>query len=123
MKHLSLLLIIVFFTVACSSKHEASFDVPAITIKDYEIQKYWVPTKNLLSFDNNFRQPKESGFVRVQILIDSKGEIFNPVIIESKGGWDKFALRALKEIHYVSTEFNISKTPVYVIKEFRFLAP
>jgi len=123
MKRLSLLLFMVVFIVGCSSKNKELLNEPPLTIKMHELQKYWVPTQNSISFSNNFIPPQESGFVKVRILIDSNGEVFNPVVIESKGGWDKFALRAIKETHYVSTEFNFKKTPVFVIKEFQFSAP
>jgi hypothetical protein len=113
----------VVFIVGCSSKNKELLNEPPITIKLNELQKYWTRTQNSISFSNSFIPPKESGFVKVKILIDSNGEVFYPVIIESKGGWDKFALRAIKEEHYVSTESNFRKIPVYVIKKFSFSAP
>jgi hypothetical protein len=123
MKNLSLLLLMVVFIVGCSSKSKELLNEPPVIVKISELQKYWTPTQDSLTFSNNFTPPKESGFVKVKYLIDSNGEIFNPIITESRGGWDKFALRALKEIHYINTEYNIKKTPVYVIKEFTFAAP
>ncbi|ASP49766.1 energy transducer TonB [Cognaticolwellia beringensis] len=123
MKRLSLLLLMVIFIVGCSSKSKELLNEPPVTIKMHELQKYWVPTQNSITFSNGFTPPQESGFVKVKILIDSNGEVFNPLVIESKGGWDKFALLAIKETHYVNTEFNSKKTPVYVIKEFQFAAP
>jgi len=113
----------VFLIVGCSSSNKELLNEPPITIKLNELQKYWTPTQTSTSFSNNFTPPQESGFVKIKILIDSNGEVFNPVIIESKGGWDKFALRAIKETHYVKTESNFKKTPVYVIKKFSFSAP
>ncbi|GLX77338.1 hypothetical protein tinsulaeT_06780 [Thalassotalea insulae] len=123
MQRLSFLLFISLITVGCSSNNKELLSEIAINVKMHELHKYWVPKKSSISFNNNWVPPQESGFVNVKILIGSNGEVSNPVIIESKGGWDKFALRAVQEKHYVNTDFNHKKTPVYVILEFRFSAP
>ena len=123
MKFVSLFLIMIFFTVGCTSKRVQLLNEAPITLNESDLEKYWVPDKGTLTFKNHLIPPKVSGFVKVRYLIDSNGEIFNPVVAESEGGWDKFALRAIREVHYVNTEFNINKTPVYAIKHFNFTAP
>jgi hypothetical protein len=123
MKYVSLFLVMIFFTVGCTSKSEQLLNEPPITLNESELEKYWLPTQITISFNNHFIPPKVSGFVKIRYLIDSNGEIFNLVVAESEGGWDKFALRALREVHYVNTEFNFNKIPVYAIKQFNFTAP
>jgi hypothetical protein len=113
----------IFFTVGCTSKRVQLLNEAPITLNESDLEKYWVPDKGTLTFKNHLIPPKVSGFVKVRYLIDSNGEIFNPVVAESEGGWDKFALRAIREVHYVNTEFNLNKTPVYAIKHFNFTAP
>lgn len=123
MKYISLFLVMIFFTVGCTSRGEQLLNEPPITLNESDLEKYWFPTQATISFNNNFIPPKVSGFVKVSYLIDSNGEIFNPVVTEAEGGWDKFALRALREVHYVNTAFNFNKTPVYATKQFNFTAP
>jgi hypothetical protein len=123
MKFVSLFLVFLLFLVGCSSKSEQLLSEPPITLKEPEVGKYWVATKEDISFRNHLIPPKVSGFVKVKYLIDSNGKVFNPIVAESEGGWDKFALRAVKEFDYINTEFNSNKTPVYAIKHFSFTAP
>ena len=67
--------------------------------------------------------PKTGGYVQINYLIDSNGEIFNPTIVDSspKGEWDLIALKALSKVEYVPSEFNSSNIPVYVTSEFKFV--
>ncbi|WP_394129489.1 energy transducer TonB [Shewanella maritima] len=107
----------------CSSTPEQYLTEEPVIVDQINLSNYWVRKAEEFSFDTGaLKPPKTSGIVKVKYLIDSNGEIFNPTVVESmpQGAWDKFALKALENIHYIPSESNASKTPVYVITEFSF---
>ena len=117
MKFLSVLFLGLLVLGGCKSTPEQYLTEPAITVELFNLQNYWVPKTKTFSFKpRTFKQPKNSGAVKVKYLIDSNGEIFNPIVVESlpKGSWDKHALGAVSKFKYMPSKANSSKTPVYV---------
>ncbi|ASK68241.1 energy transducer TonB [Shewanella bicestrii] len=94
-----------------------------IEVELKELENYWVLPSNSYSVDDSgLVPPNSNGYVKVRCLIDSNGEVFDTQIIESQpeGGWDEFALRAVKSQKYLAAEKNSVKVPVYVVEEFTF---
>jgi TonB family protein len=123
MKFLSVLSLGLLLLSGCKSTPEQYLTESPITVEQSDLPKYWVQEAKKFSFNTNtLKPPKTSGFVKVKYLVDSNGEIFNPTVVESSpnGAWDKFALRALRNIHYVPSKANSSNAPVYVTTEFKF---
>ena len=123
MKFLSVLSLGLLVLGGCKSTPEQYLTEPAITIELSNLQNYWAPKTQTFSFKSRtFKQPKTSGAVKVKYLIDSNGEIFNPIVVESlpKGSWDKHALGAVSKFKYMPSKANSSKTPVYVTMEIKF---
>jgi TonB family protein len=123
MKFLSVLSLGLLVLSGCKSTPEQYLTESPITVEQSDLQKYWIQEAKKFSFKTDtLRPPKTSGFVKVKYLVDSNGEIFNPTVVESSpdGAWDKFALRALSNLHYVPSKINSSNTPVYVVTEFIF---
>jgi TonB family protein len=123
MKFLSVLSLGLLVLSGCKSTPEQHLTESPITVEQSNLEDYWVQEAKEFSFKSStLKPPKTSGFVRVKYLVDSNGGIFNPTVVESSpnGAWDKFALRALRNIHYVPSKANSSNTPVYVTTEFIF---
>ncbi|NMT18516.1 energy transducer TonB, partial [Vibrio parahaemolyticus] len=87
-------------------------------VEQNDLEDYWIQSSEEFSFSlkSNMKLPKTGGYVQINYLIDSNGEIFNPTIVDSspKGEWDLIALKALSKVEYVPSEFNSSNIPVYV---------
>jgi TonB family protein len=109
--------------VGCSSSPKVHLTQPPIEVESQDLDKYWVQDSGKFKFTSRAKLPKTSGYVLVNYLVDSNGEIFNPTIVESspKGEWDIFALEALSRINYLPSKTNSSNIPVYVTSEFKFL--
>lgn len=125
MKILSVLSLGILVLSGCKSTPERYLTQDPITIGQSEFQNYWVPETNKFNFNSSLlKRPKVSGFVKVKYLVDSNGEVFNPTIVESlpAGAWDKFALKALTNVHYVPAKTNSSYKPVYITTKFAFEA-
>ncbi|MCJ8318783.1 MAG: energy transducer TonB [Colwellia sp.] len=117
------LILLATLLFGCSSTLKQSLSQAPIEIENYDLIKYWHPTQQKFTTDTGkLVTPNSEGFVKLKYLIDSNGQIFEPTIVESKpkGLWDKFALKALKNIRYVKSEFNEAGIPVYVTTEFQF---
>ncbi|MBO9492343.1 energy transducer TonB [Endozoicomonas sp. G2_1] len=123
MKLLSVLIISLLVIAGCKSTPERYLTKPPITVEQSDLKDYWVHVSKEFSFKTGkLKQPKEPGFVKIMYLIDSNGEIFEPKIVESvpDGAWDKFALRALSNLHYAPAKANSSNRPVYVTTTLEF---
>ncbi|MEO2265806.1 TonB family protein [Pseudoalteromonas sp. YIC-656] len=123
MKFLSVLSIAILVLGGCKSAPQQYLTKTPITIEQSELQNYWIQEAKEFSFKvSRLQPPKSSGVVKVKYLVDSNGQIFNPIVVESSpnGAWDKFALQALSNIHYVPAKANSSNVPVYVTTEFTF---
>ncbi len=126
MKFLSILSLGLLVLSGCKSTPEQYLAKPPIAVEQSELQNYWVQEAKEFSFKSStLKPPKTGGLVKIKYLVDSNGEIFNPTVIESypKGAWDKIALRALSNIHYVPSKTNSTNIPVYVTTEFKFGQP
>ncbi len=128
MRFFSILSIALLAVSGCASKQEVKQEVyltqSPIKIEIHELGDYWIQLSEGIrfGFKPNTKLPKKDGYVRINYLIDSNGEIFNPSILESspEGAWDLFALKALSKLEYVPAESNTLKIPVYVTSEFKF---
>ena len=109
----------------CASKQEVYLTQSPIQVEQNDLEDYWIQSSEEFSFSlkSNMKLPKTGGYVQINYLIDSNGEIFNPTIVDSspKGEWDLIALKALSKVEYVPSEFNSSNIPVYVTSEFKFV--
>ncbi|MGP8305332.1 energy transducer TonB [Vibrio sp. YIC-376] len=124
MKKLSVLSLSLLVLGGCASKQEVYLTQSPIKVEQHDLDDYWVQSSESLRFSlkPNIRLPKTDGYVLINYLIDSNGEIFNPTIVESspKGEWDLIALKALSKVEYVPSESNSLNIPVYVTGEFKF---
>jgi TonB family protein len=123
MKFLYVLLMGILVLSGCKSTPEQHLTGAPITVEQSELQNYWIQKSKKISFKTTKLQPpKSGGYVKIKYLIDSKGEVLNPLVVESSpsGAWDKFALLALSNVHYVPAKDNSLNVPVYVTTEFRF---
>jgi len=123
MKFLTLIFLNVVFLFGCTTTPKQYLTQTPIEIKQSDLDDYWVQSKKEFSFSSStLLPPNTNGFVNIKYLIDSNGQIFNPVVVDSdpSGEWNNIALHALKKLHYINTEKNTQKTPVYVISKFTF---
>ena len=125
MRNLILLSISLLVLGGCASKQEVYLTQSPIQVEQNDLEDYWIQSSEEFSFSlkSNMKLPKTGGYVQINYLIDSNGEIFNPTIVDSspKGEWDLIALKALSKVEYVPSEFNSSNIPVYVTSEFKFV--
>ncbi|PQJ49092.1 energy transducer TonB [Vibrio jasicida] len=125
MRNLILLSISLLVLGGCASKQEVYLTQSPIQVEQNDLEDYWIQSSEEFSFSlkSNMKFPKAGGYVQINYLIDSNGEIFNPTIVDSspKGEWDLIALKALSKVEYVPSEFNSSNIPVYVTSEFKFV--
>lgn len=124
MKILFILSLSVLILSACKAAPEKYLTQVPITVEQANLQDYWVEQAQAFTFSSTtLKRPNVSGFVKLKYLVDSNGNIFNPIVVESSpaGAWDQYALRALSHVKYLPSKANVSHTPVYVITEFRFL--
>ena len=123
MKFFTILLFILLLTTGCKTTPIQTLSQEPIRIDQWSLDKYWVQTNTAFSVKtNNYNMPKKGGFVNIEYLIDSNGNIFNPTIVksDSTGAWNKFALKALSNMKYENSKTNTQKIPVYVVTEFIF---
>lgn len=124
MKILSILLISLLALGGCASKQEVYLTQSPINVEQHDLDDYWVQSseKSRFSVKPNIKLPKAGSVVKINYLIDSNGEIFNPTIVESspEGEWSFIALKALSKVEYVPSESNSLNIPVYVTSEFKF---
>lgn len=124
MRILSLLSISLLALSGCASKQEVYLTQSPIKVERQDLEDYWVQTSEDFRFNlkPHIDVPKIDGYVHINYLIDSNGEIFNPTIVESspEGKWDFIALKALSKLEYVPAESNTLKVPVYVTSEMSF---
>lgn len=108
----------------CASKQEIYLTQSPIKVEQSDLGDYWVQTNEEFRFQPKWKIPETDGYVLINYLIDSNGEIFNPTIVESSpaGEWDVFALKALSKAEYVPSKSNILKIPVYVTNEMKFIS-
>ncbi|TNZ66373.1 energy transducer TonB [Vibrio parahaemolyticus] len=124
MKKLSILSLSFLILCGCASKQEVYLTQSPIKVEQHDLGDYWVQSSEGFRFSlkSNIKVPKTGGYVLINYLIDSNGEIFNPTIVESspKGEWDLIALKALSKVEYVPSESNSLNIPVYVTTEIKF---
>ncbi len=124
MRILSLFSISLLALSGCASKQEVYLTQSPIKVERQDLEDYWVQTSEDFRFSlkPHIDVPKIDGYVQINYLIDSNGEIFNPTIVESspEGEWDLIALKALSKLEYVPAESNTLKIPVYVTSEISF---
>ena len=95
-----------------------------IEVSKEDLGKYWSINNDTFSFAAHSLksvQPK-NGYVKVRYLIDSNGNVFEPLVVESvpEGLWDNIGIRAAKMIKYEASESNKLNTPVYYTNEMIF---
>ena len=117
----TMVIAITFFLFSCASTPELSTE--AVEVSPQAIGQYWEMKSESFSFSSPLdvaERPK--GFVKVRYLIDSKGKVFNPEIVESvpEGVWDDQGLKAVKQMEYKPSETNPNKNPVFVTTQFHF---
>ncbi|HAS6765941.1 TPA: energy transducer TonB [Vibrio parahaemolyticus] len=124
MKKLSILPLSCLILGGCASKQEVYLTQSPIKVEQHDLDDYWVQSSEDFRFSlkSNIKVPKTGGYVLINYLIDSNGEIFNPTIVESspRGEWDLIALKALSKVEYVPSESNSLNIPVYVTTEIKF---
>ncbi|ASI93911.1 energy transducer TonB [Vibrio rotiferianus] len=123
MNILKALLLSLITLIGCSSSPKVHLTQSPIEVESQDLDKYWVQDSGKFKFTSRAKLPKTSGYVLINYLVDSNGEIFNPTIVESspKGEWELIALEALSRINYLPSKSNSAKIPVYVTSEFKFL--
>ncbi|MGF1685504.1 energy transducer TonB [Photobacterium japonica] len=117
-----------FVLTGCSSSHVSTtyLTSPPIAIEASDLNKYWISHENKGSFNiYKLEVPKHNGMVKIQYLIDSNGDIFNPSILEAtpNDAWNDIAMHGLSAVEYTPAEGNKEKVPVIVAKEFIFTQP
>ncbi|QKX17171.1 energy transducer TonB [Microbulbifer sp. YPW1] len=121
-----ILIIIMSIAIAsCASTSEQYLTSEPVEIGIDKLDRYWVNESKSIRFSISPRvvpAPGTQGVVKVRFLIDSKGDVYNPEIIESypEGAWDQSALVASTKQKYVPSKDNTKRTPVYVIQTIKF---
>ncbi|MGA9572812.1 MAG: energy transducer TonB [Lysobacterales bacterium] len=110
---------------ACASVPQAYFASDILVVSEDQLKVYWQPKKETIKFRESpgFKPVAGCGYVIVQHLIDSNGNVFNPEIIESvpAGVYDRSALKVLTLIRYIPADTNPEKVPVKVSRKTTFL--
>ena len=112
-------LVIALLLTSCVSTKEILLSDDVLVIKSEELSKYWIPKSEKFSFNLSF---KKKGYVKYKYIIDSNGNLFNPVVVESrpKGVVNNAGLMALSKLKYIPAETNQNRTPVQVETEIVF---
>ncbi len=110
---------------ACAAQPIASLSADPIEVSTDELSNYWVNENTNFSYNLKPKYaPKKGseGYVTIQYLIDSNGNIFEPKVIESlpEGMWDYSGIKALTQFKYVRAQQNTNAAPVYVTTKIDF---
>lgn len=114
-----LFLLVLSLTLAsCATRPEPRFAADIHVIDHEQLPEYWVPIQKNTRFMLNAQNMPENACAHVvlEFLIDSNGNVFNPVIKEAapKGAMDYAALKSLSLTTYDPADTNLDRTPVKV---------
>jgi len=119
------LLVSTFVTLSsCAAAPGPEFTGEILEISSDQLSEYWVPEQDTVKFTFRSRSklPEACGYVVVEYLIDSNGDIFDPTIMESqpKGAHEKSVLMMLSEMKYLPSDVNPDRTPVKITRRTDF---
>lgn len=124
MRAISIFFTVTLILVSCATPPEPMFTTDIHIVSSDQLSQYWVPKKDRIRFSPKPGElPSVScGYVVLEFLIDSNGNVFSPVIKEAEpeGAWDWEALKSLSLMEFLPAESNPNKTPVKVTRRTDF---
>jgi len=124
MRVFSILSVLVIALASCATPPEPEFTADVHVINSDQLPQYWVPEKDLIKFSLRPGElpPESCGFVVLEFLIDSNGNVFSPRIKEAEpeGAWDWEAIKSLNLMKFLPAESNPNRTPVKVTRRTEF---
>ena len=124
MRVISILFVLTLVLASCATPPEPEFKADIHLINSDQLPQYWVPEKDLIEFALRPRKlpPESCGFVVLEFLIDSNGNVFSPSIKEAEpeGVWDWAAVKNLSLTKFLPAEENPDRTPVKVTQRTEF---
>ena len=124
MRAISFFFTVTLILVSCATPPEPMFTTDIHIVSSDQLSQYWVPKKDRIRFSPKPGElPSVScGYVVLEFLIDSNGNVFSPVIKEAEpeGAWDWEALKSLSLMKFLPAESNPNKTPVKVTRRTDF---
>lgn len=120
MRAISIFFTVILVLASCATPPEPEFTTDIHVVSSDQLPQYWVPKKDKIKFATKPGElPSVScGFVVLEFLIDSNGNVFSPVIKEAEpeGAWDWGALKSLSLMEFLPAESNPNRTPVKVTR-------